>query len=247
MKYFLLLINLFLFQSAFSQFYTHGVAHLSRKYFDSSQNKYVLPELLIEHKVLYRNSFAIQEMDSIYHEEKNDKTIKYEVYPIKYFFIDLKTKKFTEYLKLDKDIKYNRTFLLQDTMKEYPFGYIFFGSKDSASKLNMPNEKYSEIPDTLIEGIKYKRLKCLHPMNYQGKNYETVWIAYFRYDIKKSILHLSKEFDEKMNWSMVKLEVFGIKMRTLLEINYIRSELTKEENEIFDAWECNAKSNHVTK
>ena len=246
MKTILFILSFAICQTILCQFDRQGYVTLSRKYFDSSQNKYVLPALLIESKAIYRNRFAIREMDSIYHEEKNDKTIRYEIYPIKYFFIDLKTKKFYEYSKLEKNIKYSREFLLQDTMKEYPFAYIFFGSKDSASKLTMPNEKYFEIPDTLIEGIKYKRLKCLHQMNYQGKNYETVWIPYFRYDIKKSILHLSKEFDEKMNWPMVKMEVFGIKNRTLLEINYIRSELTKEENEIFDAWERNAKLNSVT-
>ena len=235
-------------QTLFCQFNKQGYAIQTQRFFDSSKNTYLFSELLPEFKLWYRNSVSIREIDSIYHEEVSGKTTKYSVNPQKYFFIDLRTRIFYEYAKLNKNEPLVKSFQVVDTMKMlYPSIYIFFGSKDSASRINMPNEKYFEIPDTLIEGIKYKRLKCLHQVNYHGKSYKNVWIPYFRYDIKKSILHLSKEFDEKMNWPMVKLEVFDVKFRTLLEINYVRSELTKEENEIFDAWERNAKLNRITK
>ncbi len=247
MKTILFILSFAICQTILCQVDRQGYVIQTQKFFDSSKNTYLFSELLPEFKLWYRESFSIREIDSIYHEEVSGKTTKYSVNPLKFYFIDLHTKIFYEYAKLNKNEPLLKSFQVVDTMKMlYPSIYIFFGSKDSASRINMPNEKYFEIPDTLIQGIKYKRLKCLHQMNYHGKTYETVWIPYFRYDIKKSILHLSKEFDEKMNWPMVKLEVFDVKFKTLLEINYVRSELTKEETEIFDAWEHNAKLNSVT-
>ena len=246
-KYILLFCILIICKIALCQCKNCGVAVMSRKIYDTVTNNYVLPHFLPEYKVFYKDSTAIRE---VYKIRREDET-KYEISIDKYIFIDLINRSFYEYAKFSVDSFFTKSYIPSDTSKDYSFAYIFFGYSDPQKNANpklslkIPDEKYNSLPDTIIDAVKFKRLRCEQIIKNGEINQLNIWTIYFRYDIKNSIMHYDKDFDQKMNWPVVRIEVKDPKFQTCFEIKYERQYLTNEELKVFDAWEKNAKLNPV--
>jgi hypothetical protein len=227
-----------------AQFSKQGYALISWKYYDTSKKQY-LPTFN-EAQVWYKDSIAIRPQYSIFDSTMNDIPVLRRVDTLNYYYINLKKRYCYEYDSFNTSSNFYKSYTLNDSMKkETSFSYLFLGCDDSLQNIKMPDEDYEKIADTLIGNIKFWRLKCVNQFNRNGKHPPTVWIAYFRYDIPKSIMHLSRKFDDKIGWPMVMLEVYDVQFRTLIELRYVRSKLTKQELAIFNAWEKNAKEHPV--
>lgn len=239
-----LIVALLLNDSTKAQFSKQGYALVSWKYYDTTKKQY-LPTLN-EAQIWYKDSMAIRPQYSIFDSTMNDIPVLRRVDTLNYYFINLKNKHFYEYDSFNVKSHFYKYYALNDSMKkEASFSYLFLGCDDSLQSIKMPDEVYEKIADTLIGNIKFWRLKYVNQFDLNSKYNPITWIAYFRYDIPKSIMHLSRKFDDKIGWPMVMLEVFDVKFRTLIELKYVRSRLSNKELAVFAAWEKNAKEHPV--
>lgn len=226
----------------FCQKNNEGFVLLSRSFWDSSINKYIVPKSLGSHKIWYKGNKAIRQESEILWEEKGDSIICFEERSIRYYYIDLKKRTFYEYNQFNKDCTFTKKYVVYDSMlKHSSFGYIFWGFKDSSKNFLFPNEKYYPLPDTTINNIHFKRESCNQTVSFNDTNILVTFILYYRTDIKKTIFHFNKEFDLQRGMCVTKVEIIEPNIKQCLELNYVRQKLTKEERKVFRSWKRKVK------
>lgn len=103
-----------------------------------------------------------------------------------------------------------------------------------------------EMPDTVVGGVSYKRLKT---MSFR-KNIPYVTECYFRCDQQGTVFNIDKELSKKTGCPLTKTFSYppvptNSALRLDFEIRYLSDTLTKDEQKIFDAWEKFAEENPV--
>jgi hypothetical protein len=100
------------------------------------------------------------------------------------------------------------------------------------------------LPDTIIGGIKYERLKALT----ERENVQYKVTLYFRCDRPNSIFSFEGHLSNKMGCPCVKFinQMPDDKNGALvLEFDFLRDTLSTDELRVFNAWERYAKANPV--
>jgi hypothetical protein len=100
------------------------------------------------------------------------------------------------------------------------------------------------LPDTIIRGIKYERVKVLT----ERENIQYKGTLYFRCDRPNSIFTFDPYFSKKIGCPCVKLISQMPDDRNgalVLEVDFLRDTLSTDELKVFNAWEQYAKANPV--
>jgi hypothetical protein len=233
---FLLSTMLFSYSSN-GQLNTKGIVLNTTRFY----NKEGKPTFTHYLKVWYKDSVCIQEIRGVNTatDTANNTTVTYPLLFCR--FIDLKTKTMYDYKTFSDTAKTFKKAVLPDSVLS-DAGWNFYSEK---------HPKIQGVPkplsDTLIDDVNYKRAKINFKAYDPAKSY---LIACFRCDGKGDMFSLEKDYSRKINCTMVKFfdyKVGAAMPFASIEVSYLSNELTKEELNVFDAWEKNEKENPVEK
>lgn len=222
-----------------------GYAELSFLVLDTVQKQFLPLMIYPKFKVWYKKNYGLKLSNLISIVENDSAVTKYEIKVYKYHFIDVKSKIMYEYSTMHRDSLFNKAYVVSDTMPEKAGGYVFWGTlgKDSPFVLKIPIKQLSNISDTIINNIKFKRKQVITHTKTDTTEFNTILRLYFRPDTKGSPLNLAWDYANKFHLPLARFEsIVPTPQHTIAyEINYIRFKLTKEEKRIFKAWIRNAK------
>jgi hypothetical protein len=108
----------------------------------------------------------------------------------------------------------------------------------------LKNDLITNLSDTTINNIRYKRIRTIEQVNTEKGNIEFTKVAYLRCDLNKPLFMFNRSLSIKAGCAMVKFEEINqpkIYTDAYAEIEYLPNELTREELKIFTSWERNAK------
>ncbi len=192
-------------------------------------------------KVWYKDSVCIQEIRGV-NTATDTASITTVTYPLLFCrFIDLKSKTMYDYKTFSDTAKVFKKAVLPDSILS-DAGWNFYSEKHP--KIQGTPKPLS---DTIVDNINYKRAKINFKVNDPKKNY---LIAYFSCDGKGDMFSLEKDYSRGINCTMVKFFDYKVgvaKPFASIEVFYLSNELTKEQLNVFAAWEKNEKENPVEK
>lgn len=266
---FLLLVSQLIFcASTNSQCTNCGSYTFKNKYYDSVVQGFMPMKHVRDLRILFKDSMAIVPttmVNTIYVNDIETDVISKDKY---YTFIDLHVKPienthflgdtlfsnrfkgvtFYQYPALSKDSFFVNKYYNVDTAQKR-VEWLFFIDVNSTDTTDYSKKERDWLADTLIENIPVMRYKDefitdnrhkYMSVVYLRKNYEP-WMLFFGNNAKS--VSLIRGFNcllYRSDWTLV-----GLQPWISQEHQYI-SGLTKEELEIFAAWEKNAKENPVT-
>jgi hypothetical protein len=215
-----------------------GKAVLRTYFYDDDGNHRFADTL----QLWFKDSMAIQDKHTTEIETRN--TSKKSVTTIKmnllgYRFINLQRMSWYDYATFsDTALTIDKGILPEFGFKDY--GWNFYSDK----VLQIQGEAMP-IRDTTIESIRYKRVK----FNVMGDDPQKVYkVGYLRCDKKEHLFSLLSSYSRLLKCTMTKLFTYRVgstKPFSLIEIEFISDQLTKDEEKVFAAWERNAKQNPV--
>ena len=240
-KILFLFLTLSHFEISYAQKVKEYVVISKLEVYDTLEKKFYQSEFFENSTILCYKNYAIRNLVRIRIHESDDRGSKREVIPLKYFLIDLKERKIYDYSHFSKSAKYLGSYHVSDSMNENAFGYFFWGNKDSSKQMIIPKVKKNPMPDTLIKNILFKREYFFNTKIINNDTLKSLWILYYRYDIKNSIFHFDVEFDKTNKLPLCRFEIFENKIQHAMEYSYERLKLTRKERQVFKAWIRNAK------
>ncbi|HMK25077.1 MAG TPA: hypothetical protein VK483_03540 [Chitinophagaceae bacterium] len=226
---------------------TSGVVVYSHKFYDPAIKDYVRqPTFIPGIKIWYKDSMVIEEIPRIYiNTDTNGHVMRY-VNPYFYTFIDLPTRSFYDFSTFSDTSKIIKKYTQPDSLG-VAGGWNFY------SPFELPKAAPPvELPDTLMEGINYKRLRLFYYYQRSGEleKFMVEWIGFFRCDKKGTMFRLDSTYSKmigcplvRSEWQPSKQEKFPVSV----QIEYIRDSLTPEELRVFKAWGKKAKMDPVQK
>ncbi|MEO8405445.1 MAG: hypothetical protein ABI480_12645, partial [Chitinophagaceae bacterium] len=180
----------------------------------------------------YRDSFVIAENLAVDIETVNNGPEKWRTYTKSYTFIDLKDKSFYVYSSYSDTARLLNTYVQTDTGK-IEGGWNFFKNK---GVFTWPNKQV--IADTIIDGIKYGRVRAEGFIKDGDKQNRNIQTAYFRCDKKGSFFYIDKPVSEQMGCPVLRFDFVTpgfFEERT--EIVFLADQLTLQQLHVFDVWE----------
>lgn len=158
----------------------------------------------------------------------------------KYTFINLRTKSFYEYASFSDTAQIIDKYLQPDSGR-VEGGWNFFDKDEILNRKTL-----IDIPDTIINGITYKRMKSTRDTrtDMEGEVNLTT-IGYFRCDKKNSLFTIDRPLIKQVGCPLVKIENEGkgtIPWNSF-EIEFLEEKLTPAEIKVFKAWQKNAIKN----
>ncbi len=163
---------------------------------------------------------------------------------------------FYEYPSFSKDSLFSIKYYNLDTAWARVGSYFFLGVKpiklvpDTTKALSPANKKRMILADTTIEGIVYKRQRVeamAKKANQEDVSYLSIQIDYCQMTGIEDWMFIFKPKDEKWGGIFSRIDWAIIGIQPWYSQQYVfKSGLTKEELEVFAAWEKNAKENPVT-
>lgn len=212
-----------------------GMVMLTNRGWDSSKKDFVDIRMSPVKKVWYKDSLVI--MPLVRTEQNTDIHRKTTIEHITegYIFLDLRTRWFSEYAVFSDTSQPLKVYTQADTTLILG-GWNFYGPR-----LWEVMEPLTDLPDTIISGIKYSRVSC--QAKYPKDTLDM--IAYLRYDRKGTLFHLHKDFIRlkgcpatRADWISTSRHPHGFSVT----IDFTRDQLTAQEEKIFDAWERNTRN-----
>lgn len=211
-----------------------GMVMLTNRGWDSSKKEFVEFRMSPVKTVWYKDSLVI--MPLVRTEQNTDIYRKTTVEHITdgYIFLDLRTRWFSEYAVFSDTSQPLKIYTQADTTLILG-GWNFYGPR-----LWEVIEPLTDLPDTLISGIKYSRVFCQSKFSKDTLD----MIAYLRCDRKGTLFHLHKDFIRlkgcpatRVDWISTPRYPHGFSVT----IDFTRDQLTPQEEKIFDAWERNTR------
>lgn len=192
-------------------------------------------------KVWFKDSIAIEEITGVNTVTRNDTVISI-TYPLQFCrYVNLKTKTLYDYKHFSDTAKIFHKAALPDSLWT-DAGWSFYTDKAPVIK-----DTPAPLCDTMVANVLYKRAKFCFSWHDPQKDYI---IGYFRYDLENRMFSLENAYCRKSNCTLMKYynyrtgmsKPFGSK-----EIVYLSDALSKEQLNVFAAWEKNEKENPVEK
>lgn len=215
-----------------------GTIIFRHRVYDSSSKQFIMTVVEQDRKIWFRDSFII-EPSFLLNISKDENGEKWDMVTDHYVFIDLKKRMFYEYSSFSDTAKLLKKYSQPDSVN-ITGGWNFYKYNKLMNEENMRN-----LPDTIIDGIEYKRLQSSKQWKLSNGDWNYTYIAWLRCDKKNSIFHIDRSFDEKMNCPMVKFAymVEGRSPWISDEIFFETDRLGDNERKIFMSWEKVANAN----
>lgn len=219
--------------------------------FDKETKSFIKAIIPGDRKAWFSDSLVIWEGSHLDIETDSTGKQTHKSYVGEYMFCDLRTRSFYEYLNFSDSAKITDMYLQPDTGNNKR-GWNFF-----ADKTNFKEEILEHIPDTVINGITYKRIRCAEVFDLTdpehiklfGKKYFQITIGYLRPDLKGLVFSLDKIIEKKTGYPVVRIDNIAPNnnIYTIAEVKLLSDTLTDEEKRVFKAWYNNAKNNPIKK
>jgi len=216
-----------------------GVIKYKGEFFDTAATFLSKPVFVDELKVWFKDSFAIEEIRtrSFITDTANKTRIEESV--LYYIFMDLQENTYTYYKTFSDTTRSFRRYTTIDSFRSRA-GWDF----SNANATEFKGESF-EMPDTVINSIKYKRIRKLTT---SGKDpYNS--IGYFRCDKQGTLFKFDKHLSDSMGCPLVRVDDIPIKKGSIKrgEIIFFIDSLSTEELKVFAAWEKNEREMPVKK
>jgi hypothetical protein len=215
-----------------------GVVLVKTRFYDTTTHQYVPAPMFRDNTMWYKDSLVIQEIDHIYQYTDENKIVTWKVVVERYKFLDLRTREIFEYhtfsdtAKLIKKCAYNDSNCIKECWK-------FWTDYD-----NMKNGNLTQLSDTLINKVQYKRVITVQNIETEKGLLEFTKVAYLQCDIKNPIITFNPVFSKKTGCALVRIDEINqpkIYTDTRTELEYFQRKFTIEEERVFASWERNAK------
>ena len=218
-----------------------GMIIIRFTFFDTPTHKYVRAQgYMPDARAWYKDSLVVLEsmglaieVDSASHQENRQPVTDH------YTFINLTTRSFYEYASFSDTARIVQKYTKPDSIMGRA-GWNFYAPRDIPV-----TEPPQNLPDTVIEGVIYQRVRFV---NQRENKYNPVSIAYIRCDRKGTLFQIDKNFSEKRGCPIVRYEELPTQRNPFAnagEIVFAADTLSPEELKVFEAWERNAKQNPV--
>ncbi len=219
-----------------------GTVLVAIKQYDSATGQYDKQGIMPDFNIWYKDSVIIEEIKAV-NIETNTSGVTTMATPVDhYIFIDLRTKMFFVYRNFSDTAKIMDKYTQPDSVEIRGTGGWRFYARNDLPK----TEPLIYLTDTLIAGVIFKRIRII---NSNDEN-NPVIIGYLHCDKKNSIFKFDKALSEKMGCPMVRFDYLPSPKNpvpTSAKIEFVSDSLTKEELQVFEAWEKNAKKYPVKK
>jgi len=262
-KFFISIVVSFFSKNVIAQCNNCGVVIFKLERFDSSINKYIHAKGEPDIKMYYKDSIVIIPTVESSSKEENGIETDYREKDRYYTYVNLRSKcipgmssftkdsvysskykaTFYEYPAFSKDSFFTRKYMELDTAIART--WVFWG--DQNKKLQIKKDSIIIIPDTIINGTLLKREKHFK-VNDKGQIVQ-VHVSYYRCEVEDwmRIFVTSKNTEDcifiRIDWKVITMKQPWLSQQH----EFLSRKLTKEEIEIFDAWEKNEKNYPVTK
>jgi hypothetical protein len=215
-----------------------GIVVEKTRYFDRKTNQFIPIPQSKDRTMWYKDSLVIQEINHVYQNEDINHNTTWNVQIERYKFIDLRSKDIYEYYTFSDTAKMIKKCLPNDS------GCIGECWRFWKSYHFMETGKLSNLPDTLIGRVNYRRVTVVKSLKTDKGGIEVATTGYFRCDIKDGLFMFDQLFSKKIGCPMVCFEERvspPVYSDTRGEIEYLPRKLTQQELRVFAAWERNAK------
>ena len=199
-----------------------------------NKEKFDFIEAPIDHppiKILYKDSLVIVVVpERIIHREDGILTLD-SIGVHHYAFLDIKTRKYSEYLNFADTARVVNGGILPDSLS-------VLGGLTLFAKIDIPNKIVVEtLPDTTIDGVQYGRKNMRSKQAYLTYTF----ICYYRCDKKGIPVRYFEGQKGNNNCPMTKYEIaIDDKLGYVaMELDFVSSKLSETELKIFNTWERN--------
>lgn len=216
---------------------SQGVAELVTRIYSGIVTDSTKPMEMLAVKIWYKDSMAIDENAIVQYftDSKNRTTRRVKIR--NYRFNDLRNRVIYVYGSFSDTAKLISKHLFEDSIEAGGWG---FNHNRELNYVGNPQP----LPDTIIGGIKYERLRTLT----ERENVQYKITLYFRCDRPNSIFSFETQLSKNKGCPCVKFinqmpdDRYGALIQ---EVDFLRDTLSIQELKVFDAWEQNAKANPV--
>ncbi len=253
-----------------------GIVIFKMEVFDSIQKKFVHGKGIPDKKIYYKDSIVIMPSTALISNEVNGVEISYEEKDIYYTYINLKAKKvkgvtlynsdstffstynatFYEYPAFSKDSCFTKKYINLDTAIFRTWAFFLERSSHGKTKttdsipLIKETNASTTLPDTVVGGVYFHREK--HTYHDKDRRVASIAIPYYRCDVQDWMLMFVKEKNDKgcivprIDFTVLNSQTNQLKWVSQ-QYEFLPRKLTREEIEVFDAWEKNEKKYPVSR
>ncbi|MDB5195756.1 MAG: hypothetical protein JWP88_126 [Flaviaesturariibacter sp.] len=209
--------------------------------FDSKAQSFKVPDYNGDSRYLYKDSFFIGNIQLTTIKDLNGKEVSRNTTISRYVFADLRKRHFYNYKTFSDTASLLKSFM-PDHSGKVDDGWKFFISNSQINKNDM-----TPLPDTIMYGAVYKRLKGYsNDINNEGVANRSERVAYYRCDIKGAPLSLDNDFSRQNGCPVLRLEYIQKDIHYYVDVEYRPGKFTPEEEKVFSAWENYAKEHPVS-
>lgn len=225
---FLLLFHCYIVISASAQenCSSCGVVKYSYKFYDSALQAYI-EQVITPVTIWYRDSCIIEMVTDV---PGNEDKITVEAVMKNYAFVNVEAGSVIEYPRFSPSAPVLKKF----SLAEAPVLLNGRAAYDPARKITGVTMA-GKLPDTIINGIVYKRMSSYYIRSETGDRYD--FEEFFRCDINTSLFNLDREADNIVGCPCVRVDVVPRNESSASrQIEFVSNKLTAEESAVFDAW-----------
>jgi hypothetical protein len=221
-------------------FAKEGVVVVKVRGFDTASNSYLPFPNIADQRKWYKDSLVIEEIYRIYQYNDPNDNITWDIKVIRYTFLDLRTWDIYEYGSFSDTAKMIRKCPAGDSgcIRQCWRFWDKYGFMRAYGTL-------SPLPDTTIDGERFKRVLRKVVDNVPGGKNELLTYAYFCIDKKDKLIAFDYPYSKFMGYPLMKFEEINPSsphLNAYGEVEYLPRGLTAQELKVFAAWERNAKA-----
>jgi hypothetical protein len=220
-----------------------GSVLFKTRIFNSQTKEFETAKYSRDRMLWYKDSLIIAELFRVNIVEDPYGQEKWDAVVYGYTFIDLRTRSFYDYASFSDTARILDKYVQPDTGR-VKGGWNFFDDRVVIYRENMES-----LPDTIIEGITYKRVKSFNVFKTENGEEKVLQFGYFRCDKRNSFFFVDRLLSKQLGCPLIRDDYINVAKQIWLshKIEFLNKKLTSEEIKVFNAWEQNAKKNPVTK
>lgn len=211
-----------------------GSVTFKMRYFNNTTGEFVKSTSDRDLIMWYKDSLTIKEAHHVYFYEGPYKQKSVEVKIDHYKFMDLRTREIYEYDTFSDTARLIKKCLPNDS-NCIGESWKFFNTKTIIQTKNL-----AFIPDTVMNGVVYKRVKSIDTIQTDRGVLQSIVYGYLRCDKKNDIYNIDAQFSKQMGCPLVRMDIVYIPEsypNGIIEMEFRPGSLTKQELKVFEAWE----------